>query len=89
MTIDNALKQEVLTRLLHAHPTGLGKEVLDNYRGENAVADTLEHLQTAGLIHDGCVHHPSDGGRSLKYPIKLSSSGVVAAKQLEAEPSKH
>ncbi len=89
MTIDNALKQEVLTRLLHAHPAGLGKEVLDNYRGENAVADTLEHLQTAGLIHDGCVHHASEGDRSLKYPIKLSSSGVEAAKQLEAEQSRH
>ncbi|UZJ58641.1 hypothetical protein OKW98_18890 [Pseudomonas sp. KU26590] len=89
MTIDTALKQEVLTRLLHAHPAGLGKEVLDNYRGENAVADTLEHLQTAGLIHDGCVQHPSEGDRSLKYPIKLSSSGVVAARQLEAEQARH
>jgi len=89
MTIDNALKQEVLTRLLHAHPAGLGKEVLDNYRGENAVADTLEQLQTAGLIHDGCVHHSSAGDRSLKYPIKLSSSGVEAAKQLETEQSRH
>lgn len=89
MTIDNALKQEVLTRLLHAHPAGLGKEVLDNYRGENAVADTLEHLQTAGLIHDGCVHRVSEGDRSLKYPIKLSSSGVEAAKQLEVGQSRH
>jgi hypothetical protein len=89
MTIDNALKQEVLTRLLHAHPAGLGKEVLDNYRGENAVADTLEHLQQAGLIHDGCVHHPSEADRTLKYPVKLSSSGVVAAKQLEAGLTKH
>lgn len=88
MTIDNALKQEVLTRLLHAHPAGLGKEILDNYRGENAVADTLEHLQQAGLIHDGCVNRPADGDRTLKYPVKLSSSGVVAAKDLEAEPSK-
>jgi hypothetical protein len=84
MTIDNALKKEVLTRLLHAHPHGLGKEVLDNYRGENAVADTLEHLQDAGLIHDGCINRPAEGDRSLKYPVKLSSSGVDAAKQLQA-----
>jgi hypothetical protein len=83
MTIDNTLKKEVLTRLLHAHPTGLGKEVLDNYRGEHAVADTLEHLQQAGLIHDGSVDHPAKGERSLKYPIKLSSAGVDAAKHLQ------
>ncbi|MFK3794820.1 MULTISPECIES: hypothetical protein [unclassified Pseudomonas] len=84
MTIDNALKNEVLTRLLHAHPVGLGKEVLDNYRGEHAVADTLEHLQNAGLIHDGCVDHPIKGERSLRYPVKLSSAGVEAAKHLQS-----
>jgi hypothetical protein len=82
MTIDNALKKEVLTRLLHAHPAGLGKEVLDNYRGEHAVADTLEHLQENGLIHDGSVD-TAKGDRSLNYPIKLSSAGVVAAKSLD------
>lgn len=80
MTIDKELEKEVLTRLLHAHPTGLGKEVLDNYRGENAVADTLEYLQQIGLIHDGSVGSPGKAGRSLNYPIKLSSAGVVAAK---------
>jgi len=84
MTTDNALKNEVLTRLLHAHPAGLGKEVLDNYRGENAVADTLEVLQKAGLIHDGCVDHPASGERSLKYPVKLSSAGVEAAKHIQS-----
>jgi hypothetical protein len=83
MTIDNTLKKEVLTRLLHAHPSGLGKEVLDNYRGENAVADTLEHLQQAGLIHDGCVDKPGKGERTLRYPVKLSSAGVEVAKQLQ------
>ncbi|MEQ7920292.1 hypothetical protein ABQX22_13940 [Xanthomonas sp. WHRI 1810A] len=83
MTIDNALKNEVLTRLLHAHPAGLGKEVLDNYRGEHAVADTLEHLQEHGLIHDGSVDTASKGERSLHYPIKLSSAGVVAAKSVD------
>ena len=83
MTIDNALKQEVLTRLLHAHPAGLGKEVLDNYRGGDAVADTLEHLQKEGLIHHGCVDSQANGSRLLKYPVKLSSAGVLAAKQPE------
>ncbi|MCI8211147.1 hypothetical protein AUC61_16585 [Pseudomonas sp. S25] len=84
MTIDKDLEKEVLTRLLHAHPTGLGKEVLDNYRGENAVADTLEHLQKDGLIHDGSVDSTGKAGRSLHYPIKLSSAGVVAAKAYDA-----
>ena len=80
MTIDKDLEKEILTRLLHAHPTGLGKEVLDNYRGGNAVADTLEYLQQGGLIHDGSVEAAGTATRSLKYPIKLSSAGVVAAK---------
>jgi hypothetical protein len=80
MTIDKALEQEVLTRLHHAHPHGLGKEILDNYRGENAVADTLEHLQQAGLIHDGAVAGAGAADRSLHYPIKLSAAGVAAAK---------
>ncbi|WP_122664543.1 hypothetical protein [Pseudomonas viridiflava] len=84
MTIDKDLEKEVLTRLLHAHPTGLGKEVLDNYRGENAVADTLEQLQKDGLIHDGSVDSTGKAGRSLNYPIKLSSAGVVAAKACDA-----
>lgn len=35
MNVDKNLEKEVLTRLLHAHPGGLGKEVLDNYRGES------------------------------------------------------
>jgi len=81
MTIDAALRKEVLTRLLHAHPTGLGKEVLDNYRGEHAVVDTLEVLKKEGLIHAGCVDDALKGERSLKYPIKLSSAGVEQAKQ--------
>lgn len=84
MTIDKDLEKEVLTRLLHAHPTGLGKEVLDNYRGENAVADTLEHLQKNGLIHARSVDTDAKTGRTLNYPIKLSSSGVEAAKGYES-----
>jgi hypothetical protein len=83
MTIDRDLEKEVLTRLLNAHPAGLGKEVLDNYRGENAVADTLEYLQQGGLIHHGSVDSTSKAGRTLNYPIKLSSAGVVAAKAYE------
>jgi hypothetical protein len=84
MTIDTDLEKEVLIRLLHAHPTGLGKEVLDNYRGENAVADTLEHLQQKGLIHARSVDTAAGKtGRSLNYPIKLSSAGVDAAKGYE------
>jgi len=82
MTIDNALKHEVLTRLLHAHPAGLGKEILDNYRGEKEVAVTLQHLQQTGLIHDGCVGNAPKGELLLKYPVKLSSAGVEEAKKL-------
>lgn len=85
MTIDKDLEKEVLTRLLKAHPAGLGKEVLDNYRGENAVADTLEYLQQGGLIHHGSVDSPGKPDRSLNYPIKLSSAGVVAAKAFEVQ----
>lgn len=83
MSIDNDLKKEVLTRLLHAHPAGLGKEVLDNFRGEHAVADALKHLQDSGLIHDGSISGTA-GELSLTYPIKLSASGVETAKQLDA-----
>ncbi|MBD9656457.1 MULTISPECIES: hypothetical protein [unclassified Pseudomonas] len=83
MSIDNDLKKEVLTRLLHAHPAGLGKEVLDNFRGEHAVADMLKHLQQNGLIHDGALSE-SGGELSIHYPIKLSASGVETAKQLDA-----
>lgn len=83
MSIDNDLKKEVLTRLLHAHPAGLGKEVLDNFRGEYAVVDVLRHLHKSGLIHDGNLSE-SDGELSIHYPIKLSSSGVETAKQLDA-----
>ena len=45
MNVDKNLEKEVLTRLLHAHPSGLGKEVLDNYRGEKVVASALAALQ--------------------------------------------
>lgn len=84
MPIDKELEKEVLTRLLHAHPAGLGKEVLDNYRGEEQVADMLENLQKNGLIQDGSIDSDPHGTRSLTYPIKLSAAGVEAAKKLEA-----
>ena len=82
MTTD-ALRAEVLTRLLHAHPEGLGKEVLDNYRGEKVVAGMLKTLQDDGLIHDGSVAVDGNHQVSLHYPIKLSASGVEAAKQTQ------
>ncbi|AYG45061.1 hypothetical protein DV532_12460 [Pseudomonas sp. Leaf58] len=81
---NEALKAEVLTRLLHAHPHGLGKEVLDNYRGEKAVAGMLKALQEAGLIQDGSVVVGHDHQISVNYPIKLSAAGVEAARQAEA-----
>ena len=80
---NDALRAEVLTRLLHAHPEGLGKEVLDNYRGEKVVAGMLKTLQDDGLIHDGSVAVDGNHHVSLHYPIKLSASGVEAAKQTQ------
>lgn len=82
---NDELRREVLTRLYHAHPQGLGKEVLDNYRGEKAVADMLQTLQKEGLIHDGSVSVDADNAVSITYPIKLSSSGADEAKRLEKE----
>ncbi|WP_194791521.1 hypothetical protein [Pseudomonas sp. UFMG81] len=80
---NDALRSEILTRLLHAHPQGLGKEVLDNYRGELAVAGMLKTLQDHGLIQDGSVAVGDDHHVSVNYPIKLSAAGVEAAKQVE------
>lgn len=77
MTIDNALEKEVLTRLLHAGSGGLGKELLDNYRGEEQVALCLQALQDKGLVQHGKT--------PLEYPIKLSAAGVEKAKALEAD----
>lgn len=78
------LQNELLTRLLRAHPQGLGKEILDNYRGERAVAGMLKTLQEQGLIHDGSVSVDDSHELSVSYPIKLSSAGVEAAKRAEA-----
>ncbi len=77
--MDKELEKEVLTRLLHSHPTGLGKELLDNYRGERSVAECLNQLKERGLIHN----HAKGQSEELVYPIKLSSSGVEAAKAFE------
>lgn len=81
---NDELEREVLTRLLHAHPEGLGKEVLDNYRGEKAVAGMLKTLQERKLIQGNPVkveeHEPS-----VEFPIKLTSAGVEAAKRFEGE----
>ncbi|OAI86409.1 MULTISPECIES: hypothetical protein [Pseudomonas] len=81
---NDELEREVLTRLLHAHPEGLGKEVLDNYRGEKAVAGMLKTLQERKLIQGTPVtvqeHEPS-----VEFPIRLTSAGVEAARQMEAK----
>jgi hypothetical protein len=84
MNVDKNLEKEVLTRLLHAHPSGLGKEVLDNYRGEKVVASTLATLQERGLIQHGNVSCNEAGEHSLNLPIKLSATGVETARKLEA-----
>ncbi len=83
MNVDKNLEKEVLTRLLHAHPNGLGKEVLDNYRGEKVVASTLATLQDRGLIKEGHVTCNEAGEHALHLPIKLTASGVDAARKLE------
>ncbi|MFO2465784.1 hypothetical protein OOJ96_20675 [Pseudomonas sp. 15FMM2] len=87
MNVDKNLEKEVLTRLLHAHPNGLGKEVLDNYRGEKVVAGTLAALQERGLIKDGHVTCNDAGEHALNLPIKLTASGVEAARNLENQAS--
>jgi predicted transcriptional regulator len=78
-TTDKELEKEVLTRLLHAHPQGLGKEILDNYRGETAVFEALDALQQRGLIQHGHVAAKPGGAPTVNYPIKLSAAGVNAA----------
>jgi len=83
MNVDKNLEKEVLTRLLHAHPSGLGKEVLDNYRGEKEVASALAILQERGLIKEGHVTCNDAGEHALNLPIKLTASGVEAARKLE------
>jgi hypothetical protein len=79
---EKALEEAVLTRLLNAHPHGLGSEILDNFQGEQAVFDMLEDLQARGLIQHGHVKTETTGKQSIDYPIKLSSAGVTAAQAL-------
>ncbi|MBT2373919.1 hypothetical protein [Pseudomonas fluorescens] len=86
MNVDKNLEKEVLTRLLHAHPSGLGKEVLDNYRGEKVVASALATLQERGWIKEGHVTCNETGEHALSLPIKLTASGVEAARKLENAP---
>ncbi|MFK9005617.1 hypothetical protein [Pseudomonas pergaminensis] len=87
MNVDRNLEKEVLTRLLHAHPQGLGKEVLDNYRGEKEVASVLAFLQDRGLIKDGHVTTDAAGEYALNLPIKLTASGVDEARKLDSAGS--
>lgn len=72
---DTTLEQAILTRLLHAHPSGLGKEILDNYRGEQEVAACVETLQQRGWVQASKT--------PLHYPIKLSAAGVEAARSIQ------
>jgi hypothetical protein len=81
MAIEQSLQREVLTRLYHAHPAGLGKEVLDNFEGDRAVADCLVQLQSQGLIQGGTVTGGANGQR-FEFPVKLTSAGVEQAKAL-------
>ena len=85
MNVDRNREKEVLPRLLHAPPQGLGKEVLDNYRGEKEVASVLAFLQDRGLIKDGHVTTDAAGEYALNLPIKLTASGVDEARKLESE----
>jgi hypothetical protein len=78
MQIDKGLEQELLTRLLHAGPGGLGKEILDNYRGGHEVAEALSELQTRGWIQDRKAD--ADWGD----PFKLTAAGAEAARQYES-----
>jgi hypothetical protein len=70
------LEKVVLTRLFHAHPKGLGKEILDDHRGPEQVELCLKDLRSRGLIHS-----PEED--KMVYPVKLSASGVEAAKACE------
>lgn len=74
------LEREVLTRLLHAHPSGLGKEILDNYRGEKAVVEVIRRFQHENFIHGTPVDPKTS---ALEFPIKLTSAGVDEAKKLD------
>ncbi|WP_278439826.1 hypothetical protein [Pseudomonas oryzihabitans] len=83
MAINAELKAEILRRLYHSHPEGLGGEILDNHNGEEAVMDVLQDLQEHGLIQKGNLSIGSNGERSLAPPVKLTSAGADAAKAAE------
>lgn len=74
--MQSELEKVILTRLLHAHPKGLGKEILDDHRGAEQVQLCVQTLRDKGLIHT-----PEDD--KMVYPVKLSASGVEAAKACE------
>jgi chromosome segregation and condensation protein ScpB len=52
-------------------------EILDNYRGERAVAQAIAELQSRGLIQE----RKADADPSA--PFKLTAAGAEAAKQHE------
>lgn len=72
----NELEQALLTRLLHAHPKGLGKEILDDHHGQEQVELCIRDLRERGLLH-------SPEENKLVFPVKLSAAGVEAAKAYE------
>lgn len=83
MAINAELKAEILRRLYHSHPEGLGSEILDNHHGEDAVIDVLQDLQEHGLIQKGHLSVDTQGQRSLTPPVKLTSAGADVAKDVE------
>jgi hypothetical protein len=78
----NELEKELLTRLLHAHPGGLGKEILDNYRDVEETRQVLAELTQRGLVQD---RKPEANLNS--EPYKLTAAGVEQAKRYEEDVS--
>lgn len=50
------------------------------------MASTLATLQERGLIKEGHVTCNEAGEHALHLPIKLTASGVDAARKLESQP---
>ncbi|WP_040263149.1 MULTISPECIES: hypothetical protein [Pseudomonas] len=72
--MQSELEKEVLTRLLNAHPKGLGSEILQDFHGAEQVELCIKDLRSRGLIHS-----PEEGSGKLVFPVKLSAAGVEAA----------
>lgn len=83
MATDAELKAEILRRLYHSHPEGLGNEILDNHYGEESVMDVLQDLQQHGPIQKGHLSVDTQGQRALTPPVKLTSAGADVVKDVE------